>query len=661
MLSSHLRTPARNRHIESQCKHFKNINMIAKVILVLIYFLLVFLVAKCLDLSSNWLDLGCVASPLFNPFAVSVRRLKTLLDERGISYVGVVDKAELAQLVKASGSFSSDENCTEIVDNRENENDGENTYFRSSSHLYEKIEDTKASGWLVQIIPQYRGSLLSVKQWAKLSRKVTLLGIKTAVFDCSLDPRLCARNGWDAKCLLLSSPVGQHAKGNVNIHVYNSKPSVERAFSWLNNVLATRVDTLKTHKEYLKYLEKHENNYETTKIVLFGRLEDPPALLSSLSIKFTERVHFAYFKITKENADEIREKIGIYKVSRLLVVTPERRFFYGTRKGEVLQYKAMEIFLTSLHPEVNDIFLLAIILVNQICVLELFLTPGGILRKSVKFLLFGALANMALMITWLPLVGMFRFNFAQPLLNIGLKICRFVTVSDLVSSVRYYFLTYSGSPMWFVFSFCVYGFCANQFRKRFKLLYNDDDDSSDWFYHDLVYFRRFFHSFRPTRMLLANTRVNDDNLFSRTYEDIVIQRLATPDLWLRPLMPTDFVEDLPVWKNCNCPPPTEAKSRKVSNKEKVICDPNLCQWKCRPGKILMTKECAICLDNYVKDCILVSVPCRHVFHQHCLEKWFKSGNQCKNLNCPVCRWPAYKAKAEILDVPEMLEMNSALD
>jgi E3 ubiquitin-protein ligase RNF103 len=635
--------------------------MFAKAILVLLYFLLVFLVAKFLDLSSSWLELGCVVSPLFNPFALSVRRLKTLLDERGISYVGIVDKTELVQLVKESGSFNSEDNCTELVESRENENNEEITHFRSSAHLFEKIEDTKASGWLVQIIPQYRTSLLSLKQWSKLSKKVTLLGIKTGVFDCRLDPRLCSRNGWDAKCLLLSSPVGQHAKGNVNINVYNSRASVERAFSWLNNVLATRVRKLKTHREYLKYLEKDKNNYETTKIVLFGRLsEDPPALLSSLSIKFTGRVQFAYFKITKENADEIQQKIGIHKLSGLLVVTPERTFFYGTRKGEVLKYNAMAIFLTTLHPEVNDIFLLAIILVNQICFLELFLTPGGVLRKLVKFLLFITFANTALILTWLPLIRIFRFNFTQPLLVLGLKMCRFITDSDPGSLVRYHFLTDSGSSLWFALSFCVYGFCMNRLRKKFKLLNNEDEDTPDWFYHDLVYFRRFFHSFRSTRILSTNMRTNEDNLFTRTYEDIVIQRLATPDLWLRPLMPTDFVKDLPVWKNCDCLSPTREKYKKSSTKE-FICDPHLCQWKCRPAKILMTKECAICLDNYMKDCIMVSVPCRHVFHQNCLEKWFKSGNQCKNLHCPVCRWPAYKAKAEILDIPETSEMDFPLD
>ena len=618
--------------------------MLGKAILVLIYFLLVFLLAKILDLSSSWLELSCVASPLFNPFALSVRRLKTLLDERGISYVGIVDKTELTQLVEESGGFTSDDNCTELVEKRENDAE----YFRSSSHLFEKIEDTKASGWLVQIVPQYSSSLLSLKQWLKLSKKIRLLGIKTGVFDCSVDPRLCAKNGWDAKCLLLSSPIGQHAKGNVHINVYNSKPSVEHAFSWLNNVLATRISKLQNHKEYLQYLKKDKNSYEKTKIVLFGRLEDPPALLSSLSIKFTGRVTFAYFKITKENFAEMREKVGIHRRSRLFVITPERQFFYGTRKGETLQYKTLKMFLTTLHPEVNDIFLLAIILVNQICILELFLTPGGLLRKSVKFFLFTAFANTALMIAWLPLVGLFRLNFTQPVLNIGLKICQFMTDSDLSSLLRYHYLNYSKSPMWFALSFCLYGFCVNKLKKKFKFLHNGDEDSPDWFYQDLVYFRRFFQSFRSTRMLSDNTRSNENNIFTRTYEDIVIQRLATPDLWLRPLMPTDFVEDLPVWKNCTCP----LSAKENSNWKKDICDPNLCQSKCRPEKILMTKECAICLDCYKKDCILVSVPCRHVFHQMCLEKWFKSENQRKNLHCPVCRWPAFKAKTEILNISE---------
>lgn len=624
--------------------------MLAKVVLVLIYLLLVFVAAKVLDISSSWLELSCVASPLFNPFALSVKKLKSLLDERGVSYAGVVDKRELAQLVKESGSFNSEENCPNLENDRqESEGDGEITHFTSSSHLYEDVEDTKASGWLVLVIPHYKRPLLRQKQWQQLSKKVSRFGIRTGVFDCNLDPFLCSRNGWEEKCLILSSPQSNKPKGHVMINVYNSKPSVERVFSWMNSILAKKVKKLHTHREYLHFLHE-DKRFGQTKVVLFGRLDDPPALLSSLSIKFTGRVKFGYFKITEHNIHEVQEKAGIQ--TKILVVTPEKEFYYGLRKGEVLHYKAMELFLTNIHPEVNDLFLLAIILVNQACFLELFLTPGGVLRKSVKFFLLIGVANTAVIIGWLPLMGVFKLAFIQPVLNIGLKISRFIMGSDLASLVRYNFLTYSQSPMWFLMGFCVYGLCVNKLKKRFKCcMWSDEEDEEtpDWFYQDIAYFQRFFSSFRTIGSPSPNMRGFEERF------DVLIQRLAIPDLWLHPLLPTDFVKDLPLWKNCDCEPLMQNQSAKVGKLEEKalqICDPNVCQNCNKPVNIILGKECVICLELYIKDCIMVALPCLHVFHQHCLEKWFNSGNHCRNLNCPVCRWPAYKPRSQIHDISQ---------
>ena len=618
--------------------------MLAKVILVLVYLLLVFLSAKILDISSSWLEVSCVASPLFNPFAFSVRKLKSLLDERGVSYAGVVDKRELAQLVEESGSVNGEENCPNLdIDSQDVGSDGEIAHFTSSSHLFEEVEDTKASSWLVQIIPQYKRPLLRQKQWQHLSRKVNRFGIRTGVFDCNLDPALCSRNGWSERCLFLSSPQGDKPKGRVVINVYNSKPSVERVFTWMNSILAKNVRKIQTYSEYMHFLHKDKSTInDHTKVVLFGRLDDPPALLSSLSIKFTGRVQFAYFKIAKHNIRDAQEKVGIQKVPKLLVVTPEKEFYYGLRKGEALHYKAMDLFLTNIHPEVNDLFLLAIIVINQACFLELFLTPGGILRKSVKFSLVIGVANMALILGWLPLVGIFKFAFIQPLLNVGLKVCRFVMSSDLMSLARYHFLTHSRSSMWFLMGFCVYGLCVRILKNKFKCyMWSDEEENenTDWFYQDIAYFRRFVYSLRFARSPPPSIRVFEDGL------DLVIQRLAIPDLWLHPLMSMDFTKDLPLWRNCDC---EQQKSGKDESVDKTSCD-QICQTSNRPENVILGKECVICLELYVTDCVMVALPCQHAFHQHCVEKWFKSGNKYMNLNCPVCRWPAYKSKSQNVD------------
>jgi len=46
-------------------------------------------------------------SRLLDPVSLSVRRLKALLDQRGVSYTGVVERQELTELVHQSGMSPS--------------------------------------------------------------------------------------------------------------------------------------------------------------------------------------------------------------------------------------------------------------------------------------------------------------------------------------------------------------------------------------------------------------------------------------------------------------------------------------------------------------------------------------------------------------------------
>ncbi|KAL8157269.1 hypothetical protein AgCh_002102 [Apium graveolens] len=43
-------------------------------------------------------------------------------------------------------------------------------------------------------------------------------------------------------------------------------------------------------------------------------------------------------------------------------------------------------------------------------------------------------------------------------------------------------------------------------------------------------------------------------------------------------------------------------------------------------------ECVICMEEYI-DTIAKEMPCKHVFHGECVEKWLKM-----NGSCPVCRY-----------------------
>jgi hypothetical protein len=50
-----------------------------------------------------WYQHGISSTQIVDPLLLSVRQLKHLLENRGVSYAGYVEKKELAQLVEASG------------------------------------------------------------------------------------------------------------------------------------------------------------------------------------------------------------------------------------------------------------------------------------------------------------------------------------------------------------------------------------------------------------------------------------------------------------------------------------------------------------------------------------------------------------------------------
>ncbi|CAL5390836.1 unnamed protein product [Camellia sinensis] len=51
------------------------------------------------------------------------------------------------------------------------------------------------------------------------------------------------------------------------------------------------------------------------------------------------------------------------------------------------------------------------------------------------------------------------------------------------------------------------------------------------------------------------------------------------------------------------------------------------------GLLLPEQECSVCLTDFEPDAEINHLPCGHVFHKMCLEKWLKYWN----VTCPLCR------------------------
>jgi len=47
---------------------------------------------------------------------------------------------------------------------------------------------------------------------------------------------------------------------------------------------------------------------------------------------------------------------------------------------------------------------------------------------------------------------------------------------------------------------------------------------------------------------------------------------------------------------------------------------------------LQNKSCPICFDDYTNISRIYKTPCKHYFHDSCMEKWLQ-----QHRNCPICR------------------------
>jgi len=82
---------------------------------------------------------------------------------------------------------------------------------------------------------------------------------------------------------------------------------------------------------------------------------------------------------------------------------------------------------------------------------------------------------------------------------------------------------------------------------------------------------------------------------------------------------------------------TSNTNRPVAATEEVIG--NLPRVVLEEGSPLLEKDCAVCKEQFKTDVedsdelVVVTLPCKHPFHEPCIMPWLKSSG-----TCPVCRY-----------------------
>nr|XP_061793043.1 E3 ubiquitin-protein ligase RNF103-like [Nerophis lumbriciformis] len=664
-----------------------------KMFFLLLYFIVLFMLARIFE-AVVWYETGVFATQLVDPVSLSYKKLKTILECRGLGYAGLAEKKDVSQLVEKSGELTHGELYSAIK--KENEQteagDASSTHFSGEMHFYELVEDTKDGIWLVQVIAQDREALLSKSNWGKMVQKVSQFGIRTGTFNCSHDHRSCMKRGWQRSTLIMSVPQTSASKGKVTLKEYNGRRvEPEHIFRWMTSHMSQRIKTLSRSEKLLE--EWRPDPRHPLKMFLFAPLPQPPVFFSSLSVKFTGRIEFIFVDVSRWDNDSSLLEIGVTQSPAYILKMPEGVYHYGNSTGEFLSVAAMDTFLRSLQPEVNDLFVLSLVLINLLAWMDLFITQGATVKRFVVLIRTLGTYNSILLVSWLPFLALLQLSYLDAVYGYSLKLLRYADTTTLASVVRADWTFYSSHPALFLSTYLAHGLLVDYFEKKRRCGNRSQEDSStnlEW----LASLWEWYTSYllHPIASLQQVPSDWDDD------PNFLFERLAFPDLWLRPLVSLDYIKALPAWKfrcgggakledeidrshsdtdssessdyssqsdkwqestsynldadahsvDSNTERVTEAccggkpdfpSARGVS---KSISRNDHGEHSGWPRGILRCSECVVCLENFVSEELLMGLPCGHAFHQQCIVLWLDAGRHC----CPVCRWPSYKKKQQ---------------
>ncbi|CAH8528533.1 unnamed protein product [Schistosoma mattheei] len=325
--------------------------------------------------------------------------------------------------------------------------------FDSESEFIEHVEDKKDSVWLLAVAsPQSLSSsiagdhtsttpsrikpssVVTEQIWSVLCYRYQSFGFKMGLLNCGKLHSLCIDRGFINPDLILALPKGgermkdivqfrplpKDPKSTSIIDHESSNYILEGIHTWIVSVLAERVKPLNNinsiypvnsilsidrliKMDYLKHLLSfwllkrpqpiHVLWFPefSVKSKLSRSHQQPPLVLSALSVTYTGRVRFWIVpnETVKQNHTLINNKVNNWPItassintvydllinlnctinSHFLILTPEGKCYsFGLNEREYLSYENLEILLHSLYPSADD-FLWIVVLSTTILVL----------------------------------------------------------------------------------------------------------------------------------------------------------------------------------------------------------------------------------------------------------------------------------------------------
>ncbi|WAR21350.1 RN103-like protein [Mya arenaria] len=507
-----------------------------------------------------------ISRRLLDPMTISVLRLKAILEQRGVSYGHLVEKTEITELVEATGALNEEE-----LEASMSSADGEETVITNyTSHVdfYEQVEDAKDSMWLVEVIAEDR-VLLSDTGWLALRKKVSKFGVRLGRLDCQHHIRLCTRKGWFSSRIVLALPENYQSKANVALYTYPGQTKVSVLFDWIKTKVNQQIQTIETQ-------EKLEEQWLTfpsalspdVRVVFVSTLTSVPLFLSALSVRFPGRVKIGQIKANTSKGKQLLKKLDLKSDPRYIIITKQQSYMYGKQRGEIMTFKAMEMFLKSVYPSMNDIFIVSIILTNIAGCFELCISKGGTLTRLIKLLFCLFQYNIVLLLIWVLILGLLQLPLVENITLIGLKVLRYFTLTPICSLVRKDMAYYANNVYLPLAVLATVNLIAFGVRKIFKRSDDTDEveEESDWWNFSNLRTLNYYNGWEMMRLRPFDQIFNPSFGVPGSNDDVYHSTVTVNS--------NEYIKFLPVWVHreqdcvCQCGSNLQGEGDDNSEKEK---------------------------------------------------------------------------------------------
>ncbi|PSN35061.1 hypothetical protein C0J52_22838 [Blattella germanica] len=149
---------------------------------------------------------------------------------------------------------------------------------------------------------------------------------------------------------------------------------------------------------------------------------------------------------------------------------------------------------------------------------------------------------------WLLINATHRFFLISFLADKGLVLMRYISLTEIGSLVRSDWQILAQHPYIIFLSFFVYGFLATWFLQYHGNNETEIEAEPDRPWWEVLPVDSYWINclFRPMATLTRPLPPSELELEEGI--EMLIERLAVPNLWLQPVIPNEYIKDLPVWK-----------------------------------------------------------------------------------------------------------------